>query len=136
MNETPTTYLSTYGVDNTTVSGIHNLLASTTATAASPFNIDKENNMAKATRRIVRVIISDSNEDISLEHTVLYDSGELTTEQTNQELYFELDMKGLLETHNVYRTTCVDSEYPESTVYLEPARIRDLNMTVITIAGL
>jgi len=134
MNETPTMYMSTHGVSNDTTYGIQNLLAASNTVTMAANNM--ENVMAKSARRIVRIIISDNHEDILLTNTVLYDSGEITTDQTDQELYFDLDMKGLLEKHNATRTATLDTEYPESTVYLEAARIRDLNMTVITIAAL
>jgi hypothetical protein len=58
------------------------------------------------------------------------------TDLTNQELFFELDIKGLLDKHNKTRSKIIDKEESsrDDKVYLEPVKIRELVMTVATIA--
>lgn len=87
-------------------------------------------------RRLVKVIVVDPNENIDLHSAVLVNDAEKFTDLNDQELFFELNMKGLLDAHNVYRTTVEDKKKStaDKTVFLEPARIRDLKMVVVTIA--
>jgi len=100
------------------------------------FNMQvKEEKMSK--RRLVKVIIVDPNENIPLDKAVLVNENEKFTDLEDQELFFELDIKDILSNHNMYRVTCVDkkvSKNKDVDVFLEPARIRDLKMVVLTIA--
>lgn len=88
-------------------------------------------------RRIVQVFIADINEDIPLEFGLLY-TGEATfTDLTDEELFFEIGMKELLDKHNIIRAETKDKKATKESgrdVYLEPARIRDLKMVVVDIA--
>lgn len=81
-------------------------------------------------KRIVQVFIVDSDKDVPLEHSLLYRGDEKMTDSTNQELFFEVPIKELLDKHNEMRTTLKDEGGDE----LRPARIRDLTMTVVEIA--
>lgn len=94
--------------------------------------------MSTSTRRIVQVFIADANENIPLEKSLLYqDEKPFLTDLTDQELFFEIDIKSILDKHNEYRITVKDKD--ESTKdnpeYLEKAKIRDLKMTVVNVAS-
>lgn len=97
----------------------------------------QEDSMAQQIR-IVKVFIADTNENIPLEQQLVYRGDEKLTDLTDQELYFELNMNDLLAKHNEKRRKIVDKKVAEKSgrdVYLEPARIRDLNMVVVNIAS-
>lgn len=87
-----------------------------------------------ASRRLVKVVIVDPNENVPLDDCVLYSGEEKLTDATDQELFFEIDIKGILEAHNAKRVTVVDKKVKERTEYLEPAKIRDLKMVVVNVA--
>lgn len=87
------------------------------------------------TRRLVQVFIADPNESIPLEDSLLYSGDQKLTDLTDQELFFEIDMKGVLATHNAKRVKVVDKKVKERTEYLEPAKIRELRMVVVTVAS-
>ncbi len=87
--------------------------------------------------RIVRVFIVDQNENIPLTKCFIHNSEELLTELEDKELFFDLNIKEKLETYNQYRITVRDKKLSEKMgkdVMLEPVRIKDLNMLVVTIA--
>jgi hypothetical protein len=87
--------------------------------------------------RIVKVYIADPNENLPLTKRVLYSGAEQLTDLTDQELFFEIDLKALLKGHNDTRILTVDkkaSERAHSNVYLEPVRVRDLKMVVVDVA--
>ncbi|KRQ94953.1 hypothetical protein CQ12_38095, partial [Bradyrhizobium jicamae] len=85
-------------------------------------------------RRLVKVVIVDPNENIPLDDCVLYSGDEKLTDSTDQELFFEIDIKGILEAHNDKRVKVIDKRVKERTEHLEPAKIRDLKMVVVNIA--
>jgi hypothetical protein len=88
-------------------------------------------------RRIVQVFIADTTEDIPLENGLLYEGEPKFTDLTDEELFFEIGMKDLLDSHNVIREATLDKKATKESgrdVYLEPARIRDLRMVVVDIA--
>jgi hypothetical protein len=93
----------------------------------------KEQPMANA--RIVKIFIADADENIPLEKRVLYSGGEKLTDLTDQELFFEVPIKELLDKHNDYRKTLTDKKKTDKDVQLEPIRIRDLKMVVTTVAS-
>lgn len=95
---------------------------------------NQESNMAQAKRRLVQVIIVDPNENIPLDNCVVYQGGQKLTDLNDQELFFELDIKALLERHNAIRTKVRDKKVKEREEFLEPAKIRDLKMVVVNIA--
>lgn len=86
-------------------------------------------------RRLVKVIVVDPNENVPLENCILYSGNEKLTDMNDQELYFELDMKSMLAKHNEKRVTFIDKKVKERTEHLEPAKIRDLKMVVVTVAS-
>lgn len=87
-------------------------------------------------RRVVQVFVADPNENIPLDDCLLFKGDEKLTDATDQELFFELDIKDLLETHNAKRVKVIDKKVKDRTEYLEPAKVRDLKMVVVTVANL
>lgn len=88
-------------------------------------------------RRIVQVFIVDPNENIPLDKSLLYQSEEpFFTDLTDQELFFEIDIKGILDKHNEYRVTVTDKDKSsrDNQIKLEKAKIRDLKMVVTQVA--
>jgi len=96
----------------------------------------KEIPMAVTPRRFVKVLIADSNDNIPLADCLLYQGEEHLTDATDQELFYELDIKTLLEKHNEKRTKIIDKKVKDRTEFLEPAKVRDLKMVVVTVAQL
>ena len=96
----------------------------------------KQEGVMAVTRRFIQVIVADSNENVPLESCVLYKGEPKVTDLTDQELYFELDIKELLAKHNEKRITFKDKAVKERVELLEPAKVRDLKMVVVTIASL
>ena len=85
-------------------------------------------------RRLVQVFIADPDENVPLEQSMLYSGQQKLTDATDQELFFEIDMKTILEIHNEKRIKLVNKKVKERTEYLEPAKIRDLKMVVVNVA--
>lgn len=86
-------------------------------------------------RRLVQVYIVDADESVPLTDAVIYRGDQQFTDLTDQELFFEIDLKGALAEHNVKRTQLRDKRVKGERIQnLEPARIRDLKMTVVNIA--
>lgn len=90
-----------------------------------------ENQMAT---RIVQVFIADPDENIPLDKRLLYTGEQKLTDLTDQELFFEVDIKNILQEHNTYRGSVINKKVKERTEYLEPIKIRDLRMVVVTVA--
>lgn len=87
--------------------------------------------------RIVKVFIADPNENLPLDKRILYSGDEKLTDLTDQELFFEVPIKELLDAHNTLRSVTRDRKQTEKfgrEVFLEPVRIRDLKMVVTTVA--
>lgn len=87
--------------------------------------------------RIVKVFIADSNDNLPLDKRVLHTGAEQLTDLTDQELFFEVPIAELLAKHNEVRKATVDKAQAEKfgrDIFLEPARIRDLKMVVVTVA--
>lgn len=147
MNETPamlsTVYASnTIGLGDTRAWGqqfglqerrvannpIHALLLNQTPTEDKPI-------MAAAnSRRLVQVFIADVHDSVPLADALLYSGEAKFTDLTDQELFFEIDITSILKAHNDKRTKMVNKAVKERVEHLEPARIRDLKMTVVNIA--
>ncbi len=87
-----------------------------------------------ATRRVVQVYIMDPNENVPLDKCVLYKGEEKLTDSNDQELFYEIDIKTLLDAYNVERVKFRDKTVKDREQFLEPARIRDLKMAVVEIA--
>lgn len=91
----------------------------------------------KVTMRIVRVFIADPDQDenLKVEDRLLYKGDEKLTDATDQELFFEVDIKTILDQHNVKRTATRNKQVKDKVEMLEPIRIRDLKMVVTTVAS-
>lgn len=89
-----------------------------------------------STRRIVQVFVADPNDNIAIDDCLLFKGEEKLTDATDQELFFELDIKDMLEKHNAKRVKIIDKKVKDRTEYLEPAKVRDLKMVVVTVASL
>jgi hypothetical protein len=85
-------------------------------------------------RRLVQVFIADPDPNVPLADCLLYRGEQIVTDATDQELFFDIDLKAALDQHNTKRTTLVNKKVRERVEHLEPARIRDLKMTVVEIA--
>lgn len=89
-------------------------------------------------RRIVQIYIVDPDERVPLKHALLYsDSKPHFTDLTDQELYFELDMKDILEKHNEKRVGILNKKASEQSgkdIFLDPVKLRDLKMAVVNVA--
>lgn len=85
-------------------------------------------------RRLVQVFIADPNENLPLDKSMLYTGSQKLTDATDQELFYEIEIKALLDAHNAFRTTVINKKVKDRTELLEPARIRDLKMVVVDIA--
>lgn len=86
-------------------------------------------------RRLVQVFIADPDPKVPLDRSLLYSGDQQLTDLTDQELFFDIDISGILKKHNELRVTLVDKSVKNRTQNLEPVRIRDLRMTVVTIAS-
>lgn len=91
------------------------------------------------TMRIVRIFLVDPDKRIEdLDKRVLYQSDEITTDATDQDLFFDIDVKAILDKHNKYREKVTyevtnKGDTTEKTG-LKPVRVSQLTMSVITIA--
>lgn len=94
----------------------------------------KQEKAAMASRRLVQVFIADPDENVSLEQSLLYSGEQKLTDATDQELFFEIDIKSVLEAHNAKRAVVINKKVKERTEFLEPAKIRDLKMVVVNVA--
>lgn len=89
------------------------------------------------TRRIVQVFIADANENVPLESSVLFTGEQKLTDLTDTELFFEVPIAELLKAHNTKRITFTDREASKKAgkdILLDPVKIRDLKMVVVTVA--
>ncbi len=104
-----------------------------TSLSAAQIQLLKGQNMAP--RRIVKVFIADTNESVPLEESLIFRSEEKFTDATDQELFFEIPIQEVLKAHNERRVKWRDKAIKDREAYLEPVRIRDLRMTVVTVAS-
>lgn len=128
---------STYNADQ--LFGSAGLAAGNNARIANAVNAIHQHQQAgvqKMPRRVVQVFVADPNENVSLDDCLLFKGAEKLTDATDQELFFELDIKDLLEKHNAKRVKIIDKKVKDRTEYLEPAKVRDLKMVVVTVATL
>lgn len=89
----------------------------------------------KIKRRLVQVFIADPDENVPLVDTLLYSGVQQLTDATDEELFYEVDIKTILAAHNAKRIKMVNKKVKERTEYLEPAKIRELRMVVVTVAS-
>ena len=90
--------------------------------------------VAVPARRLVQVFIADPDENVPLKSALIYSGEQKFTDATDQELFYEIDIKTILEKHNAERVQFVNKKVKERTEYLEPVKIRDLKMVVVSIA--
>lgn len=92
---------------------------------------------AKVSLRLVKVIIADTCEDLPLSQRILFSGPEQATDLTDQELFFELDIKELLANQNAVRAKTLNKKASEKAgkdIFLDPVRVRDLKMVVVNVA--
>ena len=90
-------------------------------------------------RRYIQVFVVDPDSKIPLDKAVLYKGDPQMTDLSNEEFFFTIPIMALLKTHNEFRKSHViedDFATTEKTRkrHLKPIRIKDLSMTVVTIA--
>lgn len=145
MGDTPTMLQafaasSTYDTNNFQqakfVGQAQTLVANQAEHAVRAVQPPKQGKPVMSIRRIVQVFIADPNENIPLEDCLLYKGEEKLTDATDQELFFELDIKAILEAHNKKRITFIDKKVKDRTEHLEPIKVRELKMVVVTVANL
>lgn len=92
----------------------------------------------KGKLRVVRVFLVDPDERVPVDKRVLHRSDEMTTDMTDQELFFSIPVNDLLASHNKTRGSVEweekTSEGAKSKIGLKDVRIRDLIMSVTTVA--
>lgn len=101
-------------------------------------NHKEKNDMAKSARRYVQIFIIDPDSRVPLDKSALYEGNPFLTDLTDQELFYELEIKSILADYNSYRITVQDKKASDKfgrDVLLEAVKIRDLSMTVVEIAA-
>lgn len=124
---------ASWDTDTACVSAVDRYAVAARAARAvvNQFNTTRE---TRVQRRIVKVIIMDPNPNVPLDDCVLYRGEEQLTDLTDQELFFEIDIKTLLASHNEKRVKMVDKTVKDRVEYLEPARVSGLKMLVVNVA--
>lgn len=96
----------------------------------------EDKKMSNVSCRLVKVFIADADENVPLEKRLLYRGDEKLTDLTDQELFFEVPINDLLTKHNELRRTLEDKKAnKDKPVFLEPIRVRDLRMLVVSLAN-
>lgn len=98
--------------------------------------ISKEPIVTEQKRRLVQMFIVDPDRNLDVKDCVLHQTDPQLTDLTDQELFYELEIKSLLKKHNELRAKTLDkkrSEAKDKDVYLEAIRIKDLRMIVQTL---
>lgn len=88
-------------------------------------------------RRVVMVFIVDTDKNLPLENAVLHQGNQQFTDLTDEELFYELNIKEMIDQHNKTRAGILNKKVTEKMgrdVYLDPIRIRDLTMNVVAVA--
>ena len=87
-------------------------------------------------RRLVEVYIVDPDRDLPVDKCLVYQGERKITDATDSDLFFELDMKTLLESHNQTRAkTLAYDKFTGKEIPLKPVKVSDLRMTVVNIAS-
>ena len=89
------------------------------------------------TRRIVNIYIVDPDKAVPMDKALLYSRENLLTEDEDQDLLFNLDVKDIVTKHNSVRVTILDEEKTDkrgSNVYLQEVRPSELTMKIVTLA--
>lgn len=93
--------------------------------------------MANSSRRIVQVFVADPHPDVPLDKALLHQGEPKFTDANDQELYFELELPKVLAAHNEQRVKWLDKDASKRAgkdIFLEPIKLRDLRMVVVTVA--
>ena len=91
--------------------------------------------MASTGLRFVQIFIADPDLMVPLHDRLLHHTPQFLTDLTDAELFYDLPIREILEKHNGKRAKLYNKNVKERTEMLEPVRIRDLKMTVVTIAS-
>lgn len=88
------------------------------------------------TQRVVQVFILDPDKSIPLDKRLLYTGPQHFTDMSDQDLFFDVEIKSILSKHNEYRLTVLDKKKSTTTekVYLEAVRVSELKMVVSVVA--
>lgn len=106
-------------------------------TTGLDFKKEKEPMAEKKTgKRVVQVFIVDADDSLPIENALLHKGEQQFTDLTDQELFFDIDIKTLLDKHNAVRVKTMNKKLSTGTekLFLEPIKIRDLKMVVSTLA--
>jgi hypothetical protein len=125
------------GAESSASAGIGSSSSHSTTVSKSSVSTKQQNKPEEYMKRLVRVIIADPDKALQLEDSLIYSGEELFTDSDDQELFFEIDIKPLLEAHNAKRQQTIDKKATNKMgrdVFLEPIKIRNLAMTVVEIA--
>lgn len=91
--------------------------------------------VADSERRLVSLVIYDPDERVPDEKAMLHRSDVFVTTKTDEELFLELDMKGMVDRYNIdVRCKIVDEERSDvrhQDVFLKPVRVSDLERVVV-----
>ena len=88
-------------------------------------------------KRIVKIYIADPDKKVDVGKSLLHSSEEYMTDLNDQELFFDMDIKEMIQKHNKKRILMLNDEASEKAgkdIFLKPIRVRDLTMTVVDIA--
>lgn len=90
--------------------------------------------MAQPMLRKVQQFLTDPDDNLPLDKRVLFEGEVFLTDETDAELIYRVPVQELLAKHNEYRVTVREKKFKDKEVLLEPAKIRDLRLTTVTIA--
>ena len=91
--------------------------------------------------RIVRLYLADLNFSLPLDQHIVWEKSDFMTDLDDSELLqetlIETPIKQFIDAHNERRIKVKDKtrSTKDNEVFLEPARMRDLNLHVVTIAS-
>ena len=87
--------------------------------------------------RRVKIFIADDDENIPLNKRILFESKEITTDLSDEDLlYDEIDFKKILTLHNEYRTLLLNEEKSDETgreIFLKPIKRKDLCIEIVNL---
>jgi hypothetical protein len=83
-------------------------------------------------KRLVRVLVVDSDKNVPVEKSKVFDS-ELFTDLSDEGIKLSLNLAAALEEHNKARTTFYRETDEGNKVFLKEAKITDLKIAILTI---
>lgn len=91
-------------------------------------------NVAKA--RVIQVFIADNDCNIEVAKRLLYKGEQLFTDLSDQDLFYDIEIKALITKHNEYRATVLNESKSTATekVFLKPIKVSELSMVVAVLA--